>query len=92
MRTRGPAKYYHYEVSEIQALPRGGEVIRSERFRTIRCVAERFSVSEGTIRRWLTGRHTGGWRERYIIEHIYEPAVEEVCAEPVILTELAEIA
>ena len=87
-RPRGPGRWYKYEVSEIVPLPRGGEIIRSERFRTIRCVAERLSVSETTIKRWIKGETRPGWRCRYIIERIHEPAVEEVSAESVLLTNL----
>jgi hypothetical protein len=88
MRQRGKARFYNYEVSQIELLPRGGEIIRSHRFRTISCVAEYFNVSGGTIRRWLKGDRVIGWRTRYVIERIHEPAFEEVDAQAVLLTEL----
>jgi predicted transcriptional regulator len=88
MRTRGPSRFYKYEVSHIETLPRGTEVIRTERFRNQEEVAERFGVSGATVRRWLAGRHHPGWRSQYIIERIREEAVEEVPAESVLVTPL----
>jgi predicted transcriptional regulator len=88
MSTRGKSRYYNYEVSQIEMLPRGGEVIRSHRFRTISCVAEHFGVSGGTIRRWLKGERIIGWRTRFVIERIHEPAIEEIEAQSVLLTSL----
>ena len=87
---RGPGRYYRYEISAIESLPHGGEVIRSHRFRTVQCVAQHFNISESTARRWIRGEVVNGWKSKYVLEKIKEPAVEEVTAQNVLLTNLDE--
>ena len=87
---RGLGRYYRYEISAIESLPHGGEVIRSHRFRTVRCVAQHFNISESTARRWIRGEVVNGWKSKYVLEKIKEPAVEEVTAQSVLLTSIDE--